>query len=197
MEYFVERLASGASKTVKNWWMLLIAGLLLIIGGIVVFVNPVESYITLSMMFGIMMLITGLAELIIAITSHNFFAIRSYTIVGGIIDMIIGILLCCNIGVTAIILPIILGVYLLYHSFMIIGFGSDLEAFNVKGYGWPLAGGVILLILSILILINPFSFGTSAVVILTGIALIIMGGIFIVKSLRMRKLHSFFKSLDR
>ncbi len=166
MEYFVERLASGASKTVKNWWMLLIAGLLLIIGGIVVFVNPVESYITLSMMFGIMMLITGLAELIIAITSHNFFAIRSYTIVGGIIDMIIG-------------------------------FGSDLEAFNVKGYGWPLAGGVVLLILSILILINPFSFGTSAVVILTGIALIIMGGIFIVKSLRMRNLHSFFKSLDR
>lgn len=197
MEYFVERLASGASKTVKNWWMLLIAGLLLIIGGIAVFVNPVESYITLSMMFGIMMLITGLAELIIAITSHNFFAIRSYTIVGGIIDMIIGILLCCNIGVTAIILPIILGVYLLYHSFMIIGFGSDLEAFNVKGYGWPLAGGVVLLILSILILINPFSFGTSAVVILTGIALIIMGGIFIVKSLRMRNLHSFFKSLDR
>ncbi len=197
MEYFVERLASGASKTVKNWWMLLIAGLLLIIGGIVVFVNPVESYITLSMMFGIMMLITGLAELIIAITSHNFFAIRSYTIVGGIIDMIIGILLCCNIGVTAIILPIILGVYLLYHSFMIIGFGSDLEAFNVKGYGWPLAGGVVLLILSILILINPFSFGTSAVVILTGIALIILGGIFIVKSLRMRNLHSFFKSLDR
>ncbi len=197
MDYLVERLASGASKTVKNWWMLLIAGLLLIIGGIVVFVNPVESYITLSMMFGIMMLITGLAELIIAITSHNFFAIRSYTIVGGIIDMIIGILLCCNIGVTAIILPIILGVYLLYHSFMIIGFGSDLEAFNVKGYGWPLAGGVILLILSILILINPFSFGTSAVVILTGIALIIMGGIFIVKSLRMRNLHSFFKSLDR
>ena len=190
-------MASGASKTVKNWWMLLIAGLLLIIGGIVVFVNPVESYITLSMMFGIMMLITGLAELIIAITSHNFFAIRSYTIVGGIIDMIIGILLCCNIGVTAIILPIILGVYLLYHSFMIIGFGSDLEAFNVKGYGWPLAGGVVLLILSILILINPFSFGTSAVVILTGIALIIMGGIFIVKSLRMRNLHSFFKSLDR
>lgn len=111
--------------------------------------------------------------------------------------MIIGILLCCNIGVTAIILPIILGVYLLYHSFMIIGFGSDLEAFNVKGYGWPLAGGVVLLILSILILINPFSFGTSAVVILTGIALIIMGGIFIVKSLRMRNLHSFFKSLDR
>ena len=82
-------------------------------------------------------------------------------------------------------------------SFMIIGFGSDLEAFNVKGYGWPLAGGVILLILSILILINPFSFGTSAVVILTGIALIIMGGILIVKSLRMRNLHSFFKSLDR
>lgn len=197
MENFVERLASGAGKAIKNWWILLITGLLLIISGIIVFVYPAESYITLSILFGVLMLATGIAELAIAVTSRNFFAVRSYTVIGGIIDILIGILLCCNIGMTAVILPVILGVYLLYHSFMIIGFGSDLEAFNIKGYGWPIAGGVLLLILSILILVNPFSFGTSAVVILTGIALIMMGCISILKSLKMRDLHKFFKSLDR
>lgn len=194
---FVERLASGAGKAVKNWWMLLVAGLILIAGGIIVFVRPVESYVALSVMFGIMFLVTGLAELVIAVTSRNFFAMRSYTIIGGIIDVIVGILLCGNIGVTAMVLPVMLGAYLLYHSFMIIGFGSDLEDFSVKGYGWVIAGGVILLILSILILVNPFSFGTSAVVIMTGVALIIMGIVSVMKSLKLRKLHEHFKPLYR
>ncbi|MDE7128364.1 MAG: DUF308 domain-containing protein, partial [Bacteroidales bacterium] len=174
MEYFVERMAGRAGNVVKHWWILMLAGLLLIAGGIIVFCNPIESYLTLSVMFGILMLVTGVAELVVAVTSHNFFAMRGYSVAGGIIDLLIGIFLCCYPGVTIVVLPIILGVYLLYHSFMIIGFGSDLKAFRVKGSGYAIAGGIILLILSILILINPFRFGTSAVVILTGVALLIM-----------------------
>lgn len=196
METFIERLAEKAGNTVKYWWLLMIAGLLLIAGGIVVFCKPAESYLTLSLMFGILMLVTGIAELVVAVTSRNFFVMRSYSIIGGIFDLLIGIFLCCYPGVTIVVLPIILGVYMLYHSFMIIGFGSDLEAFRVKGSGWATAGGIILLLLSIFILINPFSFGKSAVVILTGISLIVMGGMSIVKSVRMRNIHKFFKSID-
>ncbi|MCM1177119.1 MAG: DUF308 domain-containing protein [Bacteroidales bacterium] len=197
MEYFIERLAGRAGNIVRHWWILLIAGLLLIAGGIVVFCNPVESYLTLSVMFGILMLVTGVAELVVAITSHNFFAMRGYSVAGGIIDLLIGIFLCCYPGISIVVLPIILGVYLLYHSFMIIGFGSDLKAFRVNGSGYAIAGGVILLILAILILLNPFRFGTSAVVILTGVSFLVMGCTFIAKSLRMRDIHKFFKKAGK
>lgn len=193
MEYFIERLAGRAGNIVRHWWILTIAGMLLIAGGIVVFCNPAESYMTLSVMFGILMLVTGVSELVVAVTSHNFFAMRGYSVAGGILDLLIGIFLCSYPGVTLVVLPVILGVYMLYHSFMLIGFGSDLKAFRVKGSGYAIAGGIILLILSTLILINPFHFGTSAVVILTGAALLVMGFAFIAKSLRMRDIHNFFK----
>lgn len=176
---------------------LTIAGLLLVAAGIVVFCNPAESYMTLSVMFGILMLATGVAELIVAVTSHNFFAMRGYSVAGGIMDLLIGIFLCSYPGVTIVVLPVILGVYLLYHSFMLIGFGSDLKAFRVEGNGYAIAGGTILLILSILILINPFNFGTSAVVILTGTALLVMGFAVTAKSLRMRDIHKFFKNIGK
>lgn len=194
MEYYVERLAGKAGNVVRHWWVLLIAGLLLVTAGIVVFCKPAESYLTLSVMFGIMMLVTGIAELVVAVTSRNFFAMRGYSVAGGIIDVLIGIFLCFYPGVTIVVLPIILGAYMLYHSFMIIGFGSDLRAFKVSGSGYMIAGGVLLLVLSTLILVNPFRFGTSAVVVLTGVALLVMGFAVIAKSLRMRDIHKFFKN---
>ncbi|MDE5732244.1 MAG: DUF308 domain-containing protein [Bacteroidales bacterium] len=193
MEYFVEKLAGKTGNVVKHWWILTLAGLLLAAGGIVVFCKPAESYVTLSVMFGILMLVTGIAELVVAVTSRNFFALRSYSVIGGIIDLGIGIFLCVYPGITLMVLPVILGAYLLYHSFMILGFGNDLRAFKVKGSGYAIAGGVILMILSVLMLINPFRFGTSAVIVITGISLIVMGGLFIYKSLRMREIHKFFK----
>lgn len=193
MEYFVEKLAGKTGNVVKHWWILTLAGLLLAAGGIVVFCKPAESYVTLSVMFGILMLVTGIAELVVAVTSRNFFALRSYSVIGGIIDLGIGIFLCVYPGITLMVLPVILGAYLLYHSFMILGFGNDLRAFKVKGSGYAIAGGVILMILSVLMLINPSRFGTSAVIVITGISLIVMGCLFIYKSLRMREIHKFFK----
>ena len=55
METFFERIVTKAGRIVRHWWMLLVTGLLLVAGGIVVFCNPVESYLTLSVMFGVLM----------------------------------------------------------------------------------------------------------------------------------------------
>ena len=48
MENFLNRMADKASRTVRHWWLYLITGILSIIAGIVVFCNPIESYLTLS-----------------------------------------------------------------------------------------------------------------------------------------------------
>lgn len=195
METIIEKITSKAGRIIKHWWMLLIAGILLVAGGVVVLCNPVESYLTLSLMFGILMLVTGIVELVIASTSRNYFAMRGYSIVGGIFDLLLGILLCCYPGITLVLLPIMLGVYMLYHSFMIIGFGSDLQAFRVPGAGWSIAMGVILLLLSAFVLINPFSVGVGAVVVLTGISMLLLGAAFMTGSFRMKGIHKYFKTL--
>ena len=153
----------------------MLAGVLCIALGIAVFVFPLQSYVTLSILAGILMLLVGAAQLIIASTSGNYLAMRSYMLVGGLIDLILGLLLCIYPGVTMALLPIMLGIWMMYHSFMIIAFGGDMETFRVKGSGWTIIGGVLLLALSFVVLVNPFSAGVAAVVVLSGIGLIVFG----------------------
>ncbi len=188
----MNQIASRAGRTVKRWWLALIAGILLCAGGIVVFCYPVESYATLSIMFGILMLITGITELVVA-TSRNLFLMRGYSVIGGIIDVLLGLFLCCNPGITLLVLPVVLGVYLLYHSFMIIGFGSDASALNIPGSGWATTIGVILLILSIFILVKPFTIGTKAVVILTGVAFLLAGIACCLTALKLKNIHKYLE----
>ena len=175
MKRHFENLTERAGRAVQHWWLMMLAGILCIALGIAVFVFPLQSYVTLSILAGILMLLVGAAQLIIASTSGNYLAMRGYMLVGGVIDLILGLLLCVYPGVTMALLPVMLGIWMMYHSFMMIAFGGDLETFRVKGSGWTILGGVLLLALSFAVLVNPFSAGIAAVIVLSGVGLIVFG----------------------
>ena len=175
MKRHFENLTDRAGRAVQHWWLMMLAGILCFALGIAVFVFPLQSYVTLSILAGILMLLVGAAQLIIASTSGNYLAMRGYMLVGGVIDLILGLLLCVYPGVTMALLPVMLGIWMMYHSFMMIAFGGDLETFRVKGSGWTILGGVLLLALSFVVLVNPFSAGIAAVIVLSGVGLIVFG----------------------
>ena len=175
MKRHFENLTERVGRAVQHWWLLMLAGVLCVALGIAVFVFPLQSYVTLSILAGVLMLLVGASQLIIASTSGNYLAMRGYMLVGGVIDLILGLLLCVYPGVTMALLPIMLGIWMMYHSFMMIAFGGDLETFRVKGSGWTILGGVLLLVLSFVVLVNPFSAGIAAVVVLSGVGLIVFG----------------------
>ena len=189
MKRHYENLMSKAARAVKHWWLLLISGLLCIVAGILVFIFPMESYMTLSILFGILMLIVGAAQLVIASTSGNYLAMRGYVIAGGILDLLLGIFLCLYPAVTVVLLPIMLGIWMMYHSFMIIAFGGDLETFKIGGSAWVTVGGILLLLLSILILVNPFSAGIATVIVVTGVGLLVFGLLLCAQSNMLRQIH--------
>lgn len=175
MKRHFENLTERAGRAVQHWWLMMLAGILCFALGIAVFVFPLQSYVTLSILAGILMLLVGAAQLIIASTSGNYLAMRGYMLVGGVIDLILGLLLCVYPGVTMALLPVMLGIWMMYHSFMMIAFGGDLETFRIKGSGWTILGGVLLLALSFVVLVNPFSAGIAAVIVLSGVGLIVFG----------------------
>lgn len=193
MKRHFQNLISKAARAIKHWWLLMLSGLLCIVAGILVFVYPVESYMTLGILFGVLMLIVGAAQLIIAASSGNYLTMRGYVIVGGVLDLLLGIFLCVYPAVTLVLLPILLGIWMMYHSFMIIAFGGDLEMLKVNGGIWSIVGGILLLLLSILILLNPFGAGITAVVVITGIALLIFGFLLCAQSLILRTIHVNFE----
>lgn len=196
MNNLFDKVAERAGKTIRHWWLYLLTGLLSIAAGIIVFCNPLESYLTLSLMFGVLMLISGIVELVVCSTSRNYFTTRGYSIVNGILNLILGIFLCCYPRVTLVALPVILGIWMMFNSFTIIGLGSDMDSFRIKGAGWVIACGVILLLLSLGITLYPLTIGTTAVIILTGSILVVFGAVIIAVSLRLRRIHEHFRFHD-
>ena len=65
MNNLFDKVAERAGKTIRHWWLYLLTGILSIAAGIIVFCNPLESYLTLSLMFGVLMLISGIVELVV------------------------------------------------------------------------------------------------------------------------------------
>ena len=135
------------------------------------------------------MILVGASQLVIATSSNNYLMTRGYFVVGGVLDVILGLFLSLYPGVTITLLPILLGIWMLYHSFVIIAFGGDLETFNIGGQGLVVGSGILLLILSVLILMNPFSAGVAAVVVLTGVGFLVFGAILIVLAFKLKDIH--------
>ena len=189
MKRHFENILQKASRAIRHWWLYLLCCLLCVAAGITVFVFPLESYVTLGLLFGILMLIIGVSQLIVASASGNYLAMRGYVIVGSILDIVLGIFLCINPAVSMILMPVLLGVWLLYHSFIIMAVGGDMETLKIKGYGWVMVGAVLLLLLSIFILVNPMSAGVTAIVVLTGIALIVFGLLMGVLAFMLKEVH--------
>ena len=133
-----------------------------------------------------MIITVGAIQLIVASTSGNYLTMRGYFVVGGVMDLILGIFLCIYPGVTLVALPILLGLWMMYNSFVIIAFGGDMETFRLGGSGLVIVGGVILLLLSAIVLLNPFSAGIATVIILAGIGLLVLGCLLCMLSLKLK-----------
>ena len=190
MKRHFENLIARAARAIKHWWLLMFAGILAIVAGICVFAFPIESYVTLSILFGVLMLLTGIVQLVIASSSGNYFMMRGYVIVGGVLDVILGLFLCIYPGVSLFVLPILMGLWLMYHSFIIISLGGDMTTFKISGGGTLIAGGVLLLLLSVFVLVDPFSVGIITVLTVAGVGLLLLGCIFCTLSVRLKTLHN-------
>lgn len=193
MKRHFENLTSKAGRAVRHWWLMMAAGILTVAAGIAVFVFPMESYVALSILIGILMLAVGAAQLIVALTSGNYLAMRGYMVVGGIIDVLLGLFLCVYPGVTFALLPVMLGIWMMYHSFMMISFGGDLETFNIGGSTSVVVGGILLLLLSIMVLANPLSAGVATVVVMAGLGLIVLGLLLCWLALKLKNIHLNFE----
>jgi uncharacterized membrane protein HdeD (DUF308 family) len=188
MKRHFENLAARAARAVKHWWLLMLAGILVVAAGICVFVFPIQRYVALSLLFGILMLLVGAIQLIVASTSGNYLMLRGYIIVGGVLDVLLGLFLCIYPGVSLFLLPILMGLWLMYHSFMIISLGGDMSTFKVPGDAMVIVGGILLLLLSIFVIVDPFSVGVVTVLTVAGAGLIFFGVIMCSLSLTLRSI---------
>lgn len=174
------------SAAIKNWWVFTLLGILFILLGIYVFNNPVSAYLTLSIFFAVSILVSGIFQLWFAFTNRNEIEGWGWQLALAIMEVIIGLVLFSNIGLTAAILPLYVGFWLLFRAFALVGFSFELKSYKVTNWGYYFVFGLLLGIFAWCIIINPL-FGGMTIVTWTGIALVIAGIGHIMVSLKLRK----------
>lgn len=178
-----------AMEPVRHWWMYLIIGVLAFILGVFMLTNPAITYEMMTLLLGLALMVFGIIELIVGLFSRNIFVTRAAVLIGAILNIVLGILLAANPGIAALTLPLILGMWMLYQSFMMISYAGDLKGFKVKGYGLTFFCGIVLLILALLILLRPMTVGIFTVAIYISLSFIIYGLSEIVSAFRLKSIH--------
>lgn len=185
----ISSLIEQSKQAVRHWWLLLVVGIALLAVGILVFIYPARSYLDLSVLFGWLILFSGVMEVVLAARSRHFVTGRGWMLAGGIIEIILGAILIFNVALSAVTLPIFLGFWLLMRGFSTIGLASDMHVLGIRGSGWTVLTGVLLLICSLWMLLQPLAFGTTAVVVWVGLSLLFAGISTVSLSLQLRSAH--------
>ncbi len=104
----------------------------------------------------------------------------------GIFDTLLGIFLVFNPPVSALVLALMVGFFIMFESINAIGFAIDLKHFGAANTGGLIFWGIVGIIFSIILVWQPAIAGLSLVTI-TAIAFIMLGGSAVSLSFSLKK----------
>jgi len=171
----VTLLIERSKEAVRYWWLMLLTGIALFALGVLVFIYPAQSYASMAVIFGWVVLISGVLETVISAANEHFVTGRGWMLAGGVIQIILGLVLAFNTALSAVTLPLVMGFWLLFRAFSAIGLGGDMRAMEIGGSGWTIVSGVLLLLCALWMLFQPLVFGTTMVVFWVGVGLLFAG----------------------
>lgn len=179
----------AADYAAQYWWLMFCAGILFLGLGIWILASPVASYLSLSLLFAFGMIFSGLFELIFSIGNRKRLHGWGWTMTGGLIDVFLGVYLLNIPLLTMVVMPVIIGLWMLFRGFMAIGSSIELRAYGVLDWLWLLFTGILIVVLSLLIIGHPL-FAAVNIVIWTAFAFILCGIFRIFLSLQLKKFNT-------
>ena len=171
----------------KSWWVLLLRGIASIIFGVLAFIWPGLTLVTLVLLYGAFALVDGVLSLIAAFTGSAKPVPTWWLIVVGILGIAAGIVTFLWPGITAVLLVLFIGAWALVHGiFEIIG---AIQLRKEIDNEWMLIlGGVLSVAFGAIVLISPGAGALGLIWVIAGYS-IVFGILFIALALRLRK-HS-------
>ena len=170
------------------WKSTLISGFLSLVVGGLILAWPGRTILLAAILFGVYLLITGIAQVIFAFSLHVSAGSRILLFISGAASLILAVLAFRHFGkddLTAILLLAIwIGI-----GFIFRGVATTISAISdpgLPGRAWSIFVGVISLLAGIVVLASPFaSIVTLAIVV--GVWFVVIGAFEIVSSFGIRK----------
>jgi uncharacterized membrane protein HdeD (DUF308 family) len=184
-------------NSVKNWYILLIVGLIFLAGGIYSFISPAGSFLALALFFAYSFLISGIIEIVFSITNREELENWGWTLIFGFMTFLVGLLLLARPEITMLTLSFSLGFLVLFRSIGAVSFALDLKDYDDNsGWGTLLALGVLGVLFSFLLLWNP-AFAGVTIAFWIGMTLTAAGLFSIYLSLKLRKLKGLPEKISK
>ncbi len=187
----------SAKKAVKFWWVSILIGLLALALGIWFIFTPLTTLVALAIVFAAAFLVSGIFEIIFAISNKNVLKGWGWTLASGIIDLMFGlILIAMPIDVLTLLLAYFVGFWVMFQSIWAIGTSAELQRNSVKGWGWLMALAILGVIMSFIFIMSPV-FATGFIVALVSISFISYGCFRIYLGCKLKSLHNEMEKYEK
>jgi len=170
----MSNLISKVTHSVKNWWVFLIVGILLIFAAFWMFKTPVASFVSLALLFSTLILISGLLSLFFVLANKDDMDNWGIYLVSGILDVIVGFILLKYPEMTLLLFSMFIGFWLLFRGFSTLSASFKLKKDGAENWLWILIFGILIVIFAFMSIVNPL-IGASYLVYTLALAILILG----------------------
>jgi uncharacterized membrane protein HdeD (DUF308 family) len=167
------------------WKSTLLSGILALALGVLVLLLPGDSIVIAAILFGIYLLVTGIAQVVFAFSLHVSAGGRVLLFISGAASLVLAVLCFRHFGqgYAILLLAIWIGV-----GFIFRGVATSISAISdptLPGRGWQIFLGLISLLAGIVMIGSPFE-SLAILTLIVGIWLIVIGVFEIVSSFGIR-----------
>ncbi|MBR1825003.1 MAG: DUF308 domain-containing protein [Alphaproteobacteria bacterium] len=146
----------------------LIAGIIMLVLGIVVWANPAQSLLGIALYFGLIIFLLGCGYITFSLQQYS-----GWYMVIGLFDVFMGLIFMTNLGLTVDTLPIFFALWILASGVIQITGSWEIRKLGMP-WGWSMLSGLIGVFLAYYIL-HSEQFGEWALVLTAGTYLVVYG----------------------
>lgn len=168
----------------RNWWAILLRGVLAILFGVLAFMWPGITLLTLILLYGGFAFADGVLSLIAAVRGGSPMP-RWWLVVVGLMGLAVGVLTVFLPVVTGFVLLMFIAAWAVVTGVMQV-YGAIKLRHEIDGEWWLIASGVLSILFGAMLVVWPGA-GALAMVLVIGTFAIIYGALMIGFALRLRK----------
>jgi len=182
----MQNIRAGGKK--NYWWISLISGIVLLFFGIWFFSAPIDSFKTLSILFGVVLFSSGVLEIYVALKNRKLVLDYWSYLLGGLLNVFLGLLLIINPTTILLISSVLISFWLIFKGGERIKRAIELKNANQENWKNPLIFGLILILSAAILLWHPNIIGFT-IALWTAVSFILIGIFRIYIAFKIRELN--------
>ena len=134
----------------------IISGVLLIVAGVYCLCNQDVAAMPAGLLLGVFMLVSGVIEIIVFASTAGLLIGSGWLLLDGVLTVILSLFLLFNQWFTMLSLPFLFALWLLFSGISRFVSAFDLRAMGVRGWGWVLTIGILLMVAGFICMMDPW-----------------------------------------